>query len=71
MAQTEALVKATAKAAKVSPEVIVASATPSYLPPPPSAVGAPFTPYSGNPVEINHATTLEVPPGGGRNYYGP
>jgi len=69
MAQTESLVKETAKAAKVSSETIIASTTPAYAPPP--QLGPPFTPYSGTPIELNRNTTVEIPTGGGRNYFGP
>lgn len=40
----------------------------SPLPPP--TVGPPFTPVAGPPTEINRTNTVEVPPGGGRNYSG-
>lgn len=73
MAQTQSLVKTTAQTAKVTPDVILASTTsgraPAYLPPP--TVGAPFTQSSGSPTELNHNGTIELPPGGGRNYFGP
>lgn len=71
MAHTQSLVKATAQSAKVSPETIIASATPAYSPLPPPVTGPPFTPYSGSPTELNHNATVEIPPGGGRNYFGP
>lgn len=69
MARTEALVKETAQANKVSPEIIVASAPQAYAPLPPPVVGAPFTPSSGSPTELDNDTTVEIPPNGGRNYF--
>jgi hypothetical protein len=69
-AQMAGINAAVSKAA--SPTAAPASAAPvsvAALPPP--TVGAPFTPYPGSPNEINRNNTIEVPPGGGRNYAGP
>jgi hypothetical protein len=71
MAHTDNLLKETAQAAKVSTETILASSTPAYGPLPPPQVGPPFTPYSGSPTELDHNASVEIPPGGGRNYFGP
>jgi hypothetical protein len=71
MAQTESLVNETARFAKISAATIIASTTPAYGPLPPPQPGPPFTPYSGSPTELNHNATIEIPPGGGRNYFGP
>lgn len=71
MAQTEGLVKKTASYANVSTETVITSTTPAYAPLPPPAVGPPFTPFSGTPTEVDHNATVEVPTGGGRNYFGP
>lgn len=71
MAQTENLVTETARFAKVSTTTIIASTPPAYGPLPPPQPGPPFTPYSGSPTELNHNTSIEIPPGGGRNYFGP
>lgn len=38
---------------------------------PPPVVGPPFTPLPPTPTEINRTNSIEVPPGGGRDYSGP
>lgn len=37
----------------------------------PPVVGPPFTPLPPTPTEINRTNSVEVPPGGGRDYSGP
>jgi hypothetical protein len=76
MGQTESLVQATAQAARTTPERVItsmttASAAPAFAALPPPSVGPPFTPLSGSPAEITRINSVEVPPGGGRDYSGP
>lgn len=55
----------------VSASTTVASTPAPRTPFAPPQPGPPFTPYLGNPGQVNVTNTLEVPPGGGRNYFGP
>lgn len=82
IAETEQLVGTTAVAQRVSAEKFLTQntdASPSTTPKfeamplmgPPPVVGPVFTPLSGTPTEINRTNTVQVPPGGGRNYSGP
>jgi len=76
MGQTETLVQVTAQTAKTTPEKlitapVVASSPPVSALPPPSPPDPPYHPYPGSPTELNVTNTIEVPPGGGRNYSGP
>ncbi len=76
MAQTEGLVKATAQASKTTPEKLIttpvmASTSPVFALPPPSPPGPAYHPLPGTPAEVNVTNTIEVPPGGGRDYSGP
>ena len=77
MAQTEGLVQATAQRANITPETLITAPTsvasaPSFAPLPPPTVGPPYQPLGGTPPPfVNRTNTLEVPPGGGRNYSGP
>ena len=76
MAQTEGLVQATAHGANITPEQLITAPTsvasgPSFAPLPPPTVGPPYQPIGGTPIVINRTNTVEVPPGGGRNYSGP
>jgi len=76
MGQTEGLVQATAKASRTTPEKLIttpvlASTSPVYALPPPSPPGPPYHTLPGTPAEVNVTNTIEVPPGGGRDYSGP
>lgn len=73
MAQTESLVQAAAKAAKTTPEKVVGGETVAPVPAnalPPPSVGPPFTPITGTPTETGRTNTVEIPPGGARDYSG-
>jgi hypothetical protein len=76
MGQTETLVRLTAQAANTTPEKVItapllASGTPTFALPPPAPPAPPYHTYPGSPTELNVTNTIEIPPGGGRNYSGP
>jgi hypothetical protein len=81
IADTEQLLATAAVAQKISSDQILTRDTaassaslpkyePMAAPMGPPVVGPPFTPVSGSPTEMNRTNTVEVPPGGGRNYSG-
>lgn len=76
MAQTEGLVQAAAQRANTTPEQLITTPAPVasgpvFAPLPPPTFGPPYQPLGGTPIVVNRTNTVEVPPGGGRNYSGP